>query len=100
MAVKICRIGDIGIGICIQHSSPVVYITTFVTGSPTTTDYDLPVVRIGDLGVTSCGHITVALTGSSTLTADEIPVHRVGDLGTAPSIYHAVTGSPTTDNVG
>ena len=95
---KITRIGDTGNGICTLHITPIAYVVTFTTGSPTTTADGIPILRIGDHGSASCGHTTTALTGSSVVDADGIPVHRIGDTGTTGGgSYTVTTASPTTD---
>ena len=93
----VCRIGDLGVGICYQHDSPVRFVTTFCTGDPVTSANGSPVVRVGDLGQTSCGHVTQATSGSSTVFGEgNQAVHRVGDSGIVlgGGSYVAVTGSP------
>lgn len=97
MSSPISRIGDIGVGTCPCHDGPVGYTTIFLTGSPTVDANALPVVRIGDLGVASCGHITTALTGSSVVDANAIGVHRIGDMGANCGSYVSISGSPTVD---
>jgi hypothetical protein len=36
-------------------------------------------IRVGDHGVTDCGHHITAIEGSFICTADGIGIHRVGD---------------------
>lgn len=93
----VCRVGDLGVGICYQHDGPVRFTTVFCTGDPITSANGSPVVRIGDLGITSCGHITQATTGSSTVFGEgDQAVHRIGDRGIVlgGGTYVAVSGSP------
>ncbi len=73
-----------------------IYTTTFDKGSPTVSADGKPVVRVGDSGVSTCGHPTTALTGSGVTTADGIKVHRVGDTGQNFGTYTVQSGSPTT----
>lgn len=91
----VARIGDIGVGTCPCHKSPVSYVTTFITGSPTCFADGLKITTIGTLGVSSCGHITTALTGSQISKANDSPIHRVGDTGQNCGPYVTITGSPT-----
>jgi hypothetical protein len=94
---EVCRVGDIGIGICYAHKHPVTFTTVFFQGDPITSVNDRQMMRIGDLGHTSCGHITRATTGSSTVFGlGDQAVHRVGDKGIVlqGGNYTAVTGSP------
>ena len=88
------RVGDVGVGVCPCHKSPVGYVTVFVSGSALSKSDGLSEVRIGDVGVGSCGHPTVALSGSSTTFADGIGLHRVGDVGANCGPYVSVSGSP------
>ena len=71
------------------------YSTAFVSGGTSSTD-KLADVRVGDVGVASCGHATIALSGSPTTMTDKLPVHRVGDTGANCGAYISVSGSPTT----
>ena len=90
------RIGDMGVGVCPCHDSPVSYVTTFVTGANTVFTNGANQTYIGTIGVASCGHPTFALTGSPDVYAEGSPVHRVGDMGENCGPYTAITGS---DNV-
>ena len=92
----VSRVSDVGVGVCPCHIVPVPYVTVFVTGSPKTNADKLPVTRVGDIGVASCGHPTVALTGAGKTFADKRKVHRVGDAGVNCGPYASVTGSPKT----
>lgn len=85
-----------GVGICYAHKSPRKFTTVFITGDPITDANNSPVVTVGCLGRTSCGHTTIATTGSGTVDASGNPVHRVGDVGIVleGGTYVAVTGSP------
>lgn len=93
----VSRIGDIGIGTCPCHTSPQAYTTIFISGSPDVTADGLSVMRVGDLGVASCGHVTIALSGSSIVDNRGISVHRVGDQGQNCGMYISISGSPFVD---
>lgn len=88
------RVGDIGIGVCPDHTSPVTYTSVLVIGSPTVFTNGVNTGFIGSIGISSCGHPTVALIGSPTVLANSKPVHRVGDLGANSGTYTLVIGSP------
>ena len=82
MGQPIARVGDTVVGFCNGpgHDPGLPCTGVFTTGSPIVSSDGLPVIRIGDIGVTSCGHTFVASTGSSIVSADGISVHRVGDI--------------------
>lgn len=94
MSAPVARVGDIGVGICPLHPSPVPYVTTFVTGATTVDTNGVNTGFVGTLGGCSCGHVSTAMTGSGTVDAEGSPVHRVGDLGTTGGVYTTIVGSP------
>jgi hypothetical protein len=55
-------------------------------------------VRIGDIGIATCGHPTVALTGSATYEVEKSKVHRQNDVGSNPGPYVAVAAASTITN--
>ena len=96
---KIARIGDTGSGICLLHDPPKPFTTTFITGDPIVDINGRPMVRVGDLGTTTCGHTTQATSGSPTVKGSNGQnVHRVGDGGIVigGGSYTVVSGSPDT----
>jgi len=65
--------------------------------SPNVFANELNMMRIGDLGISTCPHcvISYALTGSEMTFANNIPVHRVGDIHIVPcGTGVCITGSP------
>ena len=94
---KITRQGDIGIGICPSHQSATTYITTFISSNLDVTADGIPVITIGDIGISTCGHPTIAITGAQFRNVNAKKVHRKDDMGTNPGPYIVVTHSPTTD---
>jgi len=88
-----CRNGDIGLGICPAHLTPVSYTTTFIGNATTVLTNGQTTVTIGAIGISTCGHPTIALTGSSSVNAEGNGIHRIGDSGQNPGPYTAVTGS-------
>lgn len=96
---NVCRIGDLGVGTCYAHEHPTSFTTTFITGDERNVVNGRQVVRVGDLGRTSCGHTTMATSGSSnTLGSNGQGLHRIGDVGIVleGGSYVAVTGSEDT----
>jgi uncharacterized Zn-binding protein involved in type VI secretion len=96
------RIGDQGKGDCLNGHSDIKrgerkpFTTTFVTGSDNVFVNYRPVVRIGDIGDTDCGHETKAATGSGTVYVNNRFVHRLGDIGKVlddGDTYEVITGS-------
>lgn len=93
---QVCRVGDIGVGVCHGHRSPRPYVTVFITGASETLVDDLPMATVATLGVNSCGHLSMAVSGSSVATAtNDMPPHRTGDVGVslAGGVYVAASGS-------
>lgn len=95
----VARVGDVVVGYCNGPGHPANrdFTGTWVSGSPTVTADDLSVIRVGDTGVTDCGHMFYALTGSSTSTADGLEVHVVGCvcITEGDGVGTTVTGSET-----
>lgn len=90
----VVRIGDIGIGVCPAHVSPVSFITVITSGAANTLfNNGLAVAHVGTIGVSSCGHNTVAVNGSAKLTVEGSPVHRIGDTCVNPGAAAMVSGS-------
>lgn len=91
----VARVGDIGSGSCPAHKKRKNYNTIFVPGQSTVFAEGLPVIRLGDIGLASCGHPTVALMGAITVFAVASNVHRLGDIGSNPGPYVTVIGATT-----
>lgn len=79
MPNPVCRVSDTVVGTCFAHNSPVPFVGTWAAGSSQVVAENLGVVRVGDIGTTSCGHTIMAISGSSNVVADGIPVVRIGD---------------------
>lgn len=90
-----CRAGDVGGGRCPSHDSSKNYNTVFVPGQATVIVEGAPVIRIGDVGMATCGHPTVCLTGAVTAFAVGSPPHRMGDSGANSGAYVALSGAAT-----
>lgn len=96
MGQQVCRVGDIGVGVCFGHPVPTPFVTVFINGDDIVSADGREVMRIGDIGICSCGHISIAVTGSElSKMSNGLGIHRVGDVGitTGPGTYVAVTGS-------
>lgn len=91
----VTRVGDIGSGSCPAHKGRKSYNTIFVPGQSTVLAEGSPVIRVGDVGLSTCGHPTVALMGAVTVFAVASNVHRVGDIGSNPGPYVTVIGATT-----
>ena len=79
MARAIARIGDQAEGTCTAHDSPRHFVATITTGSGIVTCDGIGVARVGDTGVTDCGHTIRITEGSGIATALGIGLARVGD---------------------
>lgn len=100
MGVPAGRVGDIGVGVCAAHSSPVSCVVMISTGAPTVNVNKVNVATAISIGISSCGHASVVLSFSGTVRAEKAGIHRVGDVGALPGgVYTLATGSPNT-NVG
>lgn len=99
MSQSIARHGDIGIGVCPWHDSPVTYTVILVSSNPNTTANGIPIVTVGDVGICSCGHPSTALVGSTVSTCNGKGIHRVGDTGMNGGQYTVIQGSPTVDSL-
>lgn len=79
MGQQVARIGDIVVGTCRAHKSPRSYTAILTTGSGVVTANGQGVCRVGDTGVTDCGHTVQIISGSGVAKSDGVPVARVGD---------------------
>jgi hypothetical protein len=81
MGAAVVRINDLAHGLCNGpgHAPNFAYIATYITGSSKVLADGLGVVRVGDMGITNCGHHIQAIAGSDVSQADGQSIHRVGD---------------------
>jgi len=93
MGVGVCKIGDIGMGVCPCHIVPVGYTTIFVSGAGTVNTNGANTCNLTTIGIASCGHPTIVLSQSATVNAEGTGVHRLGDTGQNCGGYVTVTGS-------
>lgn len=99
MSSGLSRTGDIGIGTCPCHQTPVSYTTIFISSNPNVTVDGIPAITVGDIGISTCGHSTIALSGAGNSSINSKPPHRVGDVGQNCGAYVTITGSPTGDSI-
>ena len=75
----LARIGDAVTGTCTAHKSPRAFTATITTGSNIATCDGIGIARIGDTGITDCGHHIQIVEGSSVSTVLGVGLARVGD---------------------
>ena len=102
---QITRVGDLGVGNCyaghpdVDKGQPKPFTTQFVKGADTVFLNNKPLMLIGGIGNTDCGHTTLAVSGSRTVFAEHVAVHRFNDIGViqeGDGEYHVISNS---DNV-
>lgn len=93
MGSPVSKVGDVGIGVCPCHLSPVGYNTVFISGASSVNTSGAATCNLTTIGIASCGHPTVVLSVSSTVTAEGTGVHRIGDVGENCGAYVTVSGS-------
>ena len=96
----IARVGDVWTGICKCHESPIKVSGTIVSGSGTNFADGIPVARIGDVVISSCGHSATIIAGSPTSTADGIPIARIGDPVASGCISGIIISGSATNQDG
>lgn len=93
-----CRIGDIVTGRCTADAPdhPRDFTGTWTTGSSNVTANGIPVVRIGDIGITDCGHTFQAVAAGVNVYTNGLGQVRVGDpvVVIEGGAGISVTGSP------
>lgn len=103
MQQPICRVNDLITGTCTANATghPRTFTGHWVSGSTVVTADGIGVIRVGDPGITDCGHHIVATVGSTILKADGIGVVRVGDavIVTEGGTGVTTTGSPVVGSL-
>lgn len=93
----VCRIGDIGVGQCCNHSPiPCIGMSgTVSTGASTVLAESSPIARIGDIVIGGCGHIGIIVSGSPTVLVAGSPAARIADSFVGDFTGVLVTGAST-----
>ncbi len=91
----IARQGDIAIGVCPAHKSPVTYTAIMVGVSTNVFAEGAGVAYIGTVAISSCGHPAIVITGSTTVLANGMGVARIGDTAQNPGPSIIQTGAAT-----
>jgi len=76
MGKPLCRLGDIGVGVCAVCRSA--QTGKIQNGAATVTVGGIPVARAGDMVVAQCGHIGIIQTACSLIIEGKFAA-RVGD---------------------
>jgi hypothetical protein len=79
MSRALARVGDQAEGTCNAHKNPRHFVATITTGSSLATCDGLGIARVGDTGVTDCGHHIQIVEGSTVATVLGVGLARVGD---------------------
>jgi uncharacterized Zn-binding protein involved in type VI secretion len=76
-----CRVGDIVTGVCNASASghPRNFTGFWTTGASDVTADGIGMIRVGDLGITDCGHTFQAVAGSSDVQTNNLGQVRIGD---------------------
>lgn len=76
----ITRVGDTVEGTCWAPGHPVRhFVGHWVRGASYSSLDGLQIIRVGDEGITDCGHKFHAITGSGVGMCEGRAIHRVGD---------------------
>ena len=92
-AIGVARIGDMGIGVCPCHTTPMSYTTIFATGASSVNVNGRTIANFTTIGISSCGHPTVVTTVSGKVNAEKTGVHRITDTGMNCGSYTTVSSS-------
>ena len=96
MGIPVSRVGDIGVGDDVCHTSTKKDVTGIViTGAGTVTAEGPGVARVGDIIVRGDGHTGVIVTGAGTVTAEGSPVARIGSVFSGCFRGILITGAGT-----
>jgi len=98
MGVGLSRIGDIGIGTCYHpdHETPINTTGIILNGSGNVTCNSQGVSRVGDIILSSCGHVGIIISGSSTVLTNNMNTARVSSMFTGHFEGIIITGSGNT----
>lgn len=89
--IPVAKMGTMTIGICLLDRNTV--MGTIFPNPSSVFINGLPAARMGDLVITSCGHVGTIASGSSTVMAGSLPLSRMGDAITGNYIGTIIDGS-------
>lgn len=92
----VARLGDLGVGICYRHVSPIPMSGMVAGGSGNVVCNGLGVARIGDIVIANCGHVGTIYSGSPDVLANGLPVARLGDGFAGDFVGTIASGSADT----
>lgn len=95
MPLPVCRIGDMGVGVCNDPTHPGRPITAnIMIGSFNVTANNIGRARMGDLVMASCGHVATMAIGNPLVLVNNMPGCRMGDLFSGTPVGTIIIGSP------
>lgn len=77
--LSVARTGDPTIGVCTGHSPPITVSGTVLAKQSLTSAFGLPIARVSDLVIASCGHTGIIVSGSPTVFVGGLPAARMTD---------------------
>jgi len=77
---QVARVGDIAVGTCFCHQTPISVTGVIVNGSGVVFSNNKAVARLGDNVIFSCGHSGVIASGSGIVFSDNIGVAHINDI--------------------
>lgn len=90
-----CRVGDLWVGICMCHKSPIPMTGKILTGNPKNKSGNISQATINSLVLGSCGHMGRIITGSSKTKVGNIGKAIVTSQTVGCLIGIIVAGNPT-----
>ena len=90
---KVARLGDIAIGVCYAHETPIMVTGIIASGSPTVETNRRRTARIGDIVLFNCGHVGIIVSGSPIVLTNNQRVARIGDIVIGTMNAFIVAGS-------
>ncbi len=94
----VARVGDIFVGVCRCHRDPISVTGTIISGSSNITVDGMPLARIGDMVMCSCGHVATIVSGGKN-SGQGMNIARVGDVAAGCPVGTLVSGSGSTDSL-
>jgi hypothetical protein len=92
------RLGDIAVGTCFAHETPLHVVGTIISGSTNTYCNNMNVARTSDPVLFNCGHIGVIISSSKN-KCNNLSIAKITDSVVGPMISVLVTGSPNTNTI-